>query len=176
MILKISDSNQELTVKELVELLKIEAKDVDIIGIMHACTFLMDEMKFVHKNYREKFYKTYIKGFILRIKEIKEDKNIYNDSVAVEELKNSLKQLKEQEVNQVKVKPINSNFLKIYQIISIYTTFVLNEPIHIVGTEFPGNLQVKMDNGKYLCPVKDKQKDNPLAVCGFCIAEQDPDT
>jgi Uncharacterized protein conserved in archaea len=38
-----------------------------------------------------------------------------------------------------------------------------------------GGFEVKYENGTYFCPVKDKQKDNPSAVCGFCIAEQDED-
>jgi Uncharacterized protein conserved in archaea len=36
-----------------------------------------------------------------------------------------------------------------------------------------GGFKVKYENGIYLCPVKGNQKDNPGAVCGFCIAEQD---
>ncbi|MEN4018708.1 MAG: DUF2115 family protein [Methanobacterium sp.] len=31
------------------------------------------------------------------------------------------------------------------------------------------------EDRKYLCPVKENQKNNPRAVCGFCIAEQDED-
>ncbi|MGZ7108680.1 MAG: DUF2115 family protein, partial [Methanobacterium sp.] len=68
-----------------------------------------------------------------------------------------------------------SGFFKIYKIVSLYTTFILDEPIHVVGTPFPGGFKVKYENGRYLCPVKEKQKDNPGAVCGFCIAEQDVD-
>jgi uncharacterized protein (UPF0305 family) len=34
---------------------------------------------------------------------------------------------------------------------------------------------VKYEDDNYLCPVKERQKDNPGAVCGFYIAEQDPE-
>jgi uncharacterized protein (UPF0305 family) len=71
--------------------------------------------------------------------------------------------------------PTDPYFPIIYQIISIYTSYVLDEPIHVVGTEFPGGFKVRYADGKYLCPVKEKQKNNPNAVCGFCIAEQDPE-
>lgn len=175
MILKIVNEKHKMTVHELVELLKNEVRNIHITDIMNACAFLTDEGKFVHKGYREKFYEAYIKSFILRVKELKEDKNIYNGQVKIDELNNSLKQLADQENAMLENYPQDSNFSKIYQIISIYTTFVLNEPIHIVGTEFPGNFKVKYYDGKYLCPVKEKQKDNPNAVCGFCIAEQDPE-
>ena len=60
-------------------------------------------------------------------------------------------------------------------ITALYTTFILEEPIHPVGSEFPGNLKVEKRNGKYLCPVKDNQKDNENAVCHLCLAEQTPD-
>jgi uncharacterized protein (UPF0305 family) len=43
-----------------------------------------------------------------------------------------------------------------------------------VGTPFPGGFKVKYEDETYLCPVKERQKDNPGAVCGFCT-EQDPE-
>ncbi|HML04306.1 MAG TPA: DUF2115 family protein, partial [Methanobacterium sp.] len=70
---------------------------------------------------------------------------------------------------------IESNFFRIYEVVSLYTTFILEEPIHMVGTLFPGGFRVKFEGKTYYCPVKEKQKDNPGAVCGFCIAEQDED-
>ena len=69
----------------------------------------------------------------------------------------------------------DDKFPLIYVITSLYTTFILEEPIHPVGSEFPGSLKVEEKNGKYLCPVKDNQKDNPNAICHLCLAEQTPD-
>ena len=37
--------------------------------------------------------------------------------------------------------------------------------IHPVGSEFPGNLKIEKRNGKFLCPVKDYQKDNEQMFC-----------
>jgi uncharacterized protein (UPF0305 family) len=176
MILKVEDIelDQELTRAELLEKLKKEAKNIHIKDIMNACNFLLEEGKYVQPSYREKFHNAYLKGFILRIKEVKDDKTSVQKLVDVEELKKSLKLLEEQEAAMLNVHPHDPNFSKIYQIISIYTTFVLEEPIHVVGSEFPGGFKVKFENKTYYCPVKDKQQDNPNAVCGFCIAEQDP--
>jgi len=168
--------NQKLTTSELLEKLKKEATNIHISDIMKACNYLLEEGKYVQPGYREKFHNAYIKGFILRIKEVIEHNNTEQNMVDIEELKNSLNLLEEQEKSMLEVYPHEPNFSKIYQIISIYTTFVLDEPVHIVGTEFPGGFKVKFENKKYLCPVKEKQKDNPNAVCGFCIAEQDPET
>ncbi len=177
MILEIEelDVNGKMIRLELLELLKSEAAKIHITHIMKACNYLISEGKYVQPNYREKFYDAYIKSFILRVKEIKEDKNLYIDPVDIGALKNSLKLLKEQEVMMKEIYPTDPYFSIIYQIISIYTSFVLDEPIHVVGTEFPGGFKVKYEDGKYLCPVKEKQENNPNAVCGFCIAEQDPE-
>ena len=66
----------------------------------------------------------------------------------------------------------SEEFKRIYTAISLYTTFVLDEPIHPVGTMFPGHLEVEYHDGVYYCPVKKNNEDNPRAVCQFCIAEQ----
>ena len=65
-----------------------------------------------------------------------------------------------------------TKFPLIYGIISIYTTFILEEPIHPVGTPFPGSLYVEEKDGKFYCPVKDANLESPNAVCKMCIAEQ----
>jgi uncharacterized protein (UPF0305 family) len=175
MIMELEFKGTDLSKNELLDLLKTKASKIHITHIMKACNHLISEGKYVQPNYREKFYNAYIKSFILRVKEIKEDNNVYNEMVDISELKDSLNLLKEQEINMNKLYPADPYFPVIYQIISIYTSFVLDEPIHVVGTEFPGGFKVKYMDGKYLCPVKEKQEDNPNAVCGFCIAEQDPE-
>ncbi|UTB31943.1 MAG: DUF2115 domain-containing protein [Methanobacterium sp. ERen5] len=177
MILRVEDFDDvdELTRVELLVKLKKEAKNIHIKDIMNACNFLLEEGKYVQSSYREKFHNAYLKSFILRIKEVKDDKCTIQQLVDMGELKKSLKLMEEQENDLLRNQPHDPNFSKIYQIISIYTTFVLEEPIHVVGSEFPGGFKVKFENKTYYCPVKDKQQDNPGAVCGFCIAEQDPD-
>lgn len=69
----------------------------------------------------------------------------------------------------------DDKFPLIYVITALYTTFILEEPIHPVGSEFPGHLKVEERNGTFLCPVKDNQKDNVNAICHLCLAEQTPD-
>ena len=175
MIMEVEFNGTDLSKQDLLDLLKAEATKIHITHIMKACNHLISEGKYVQTNYRQKFYDAYVQSFILRVKEIKEDKNVYTESVDINELKKSLKQLKEQEIRMGELYPTDPYFPVIYQIISIYTSFVLNEPIHVVGSEFPGGFKVKFEEGKYLCPVKEKQENNPNAVCGFCIAEQDPE-
>ena len=161
------DFTNEITKEELLLVLKKEAEEVSIADIMAAHAFLVDEGKYVHGSYRDEYLKAYVKAFILRLKEIKDNNNNPECTVDGEELKEALELLNEQK------KTLESCFSEIYRIASIYTTFILDEPIHVVGTPFPGGFKVKYENGTYLCPVKEKQKDNPGAVCGFCIAKQD---
>ena len=68
----------------------------------------------------------------------------------------------------------DDKFPLIYVITSLYTTFILEEPIHPVGSEFPGSLSVEEKDGEYFCPVKDNQKDNINAICHLCLAKQTP--
>jgi len=70
MILELEELNGNLTIDELLKILKKEATNIHIADIMSACNFLIDEGKYVQPQYREKFYNAYLKGFILRIKEV----------------------------------------------------------------------------------------------------------
>lgn len=56
----------------------------------------------------------------------------------------------------------------------LHRTLIMKEPLHPEGTPFPGGDSVKEVNGVYYCPVKDRQKDNPRALCDICIARQTP--
>lgn len=169
------DFEDEINKEELLVVLKKEAADISIMDIMTAHAYLVDEGKYVQGNYKEEYLKAYAKGFILRVKEIKDNRGKFKGIIDKDGLKEALELLNEQEQMLIKLKSNESHFFKIYKIISIYTSFVLEEPIHVVGTPFPGGFKVKYENGTYYCPVKEKQKDNPGAVCGFCIAEQDED-
>ena len=81
-----------------------------------------------------------------------------------------------QEIQAMGLDNFDPTFFKIYKIISLHITFIVKEPVHPVGTPFPAGFKVRYDGENYLCPVKEGQEDNPGAVGGFCIAEQDPET
>ena len=175
-MLKDIDSALKLNKNELMSILKDEASNVCISHIMKASIFLSEDSKYVQKNYREEYLKSYTEAFITRLKVLKDDKEEYQGYLDDEKLHEALKLLGDQE-SQVKLgMGFDPNFFKIYKIMALYTTFILEESVHPPGTPFPGGFNVKFDGDKYICPVKERQKDNPGAVCGFCIAEQDPDT
>jgi uncharacterized protein (UPF0305 family) len=178
MMKKIEDvlSWQEIRRDKFLVTLENEVKLISLQDIMQASLFLIKDSRYVQESYRKEYLKAYTLAFITRIKEVKEHELIDDSHLDVHEVKEAIKLLLEQEKVATGVDGFDPVFFQIYKIISLYTTFILEEPVHLVGTPFPGGFQVKYDGEKYLCPVKERQKDNPGAVCGFCIAEQDPDT
>lgn len=167
------DLNNKISKKHLLDILKNESDDIHIFDIMTSYVRLVEDGKYVQSNYQKDYLEAYIKGFLMRVKEIRDDKTNYEGNISANELQEALTTLKNQEEMIEKERSIESNFFRIYEVVSLYTTFILEEPIHIVGTLFPGGFRVKLEGKTYYCPVKEKQKDNPGAVCGFCIAEQD---
>lgn len=166
------DLNVELIKNELKEVIKSEARNIHIKDIMLAASFLRDDAQYMPKSYRDDYIERFSKSFFSRIKEIKEDKKDYPGTVDRKKFVEFLKILDEQRenasTNQEKC------FVKIARIISTYTTFVCEEPIHPVGTRFPGGFVLHIENGRYLCPVKNRQMKNPSALCKFCVSTQDP--
>ncbi|MGB9980081.1 DUF2115 domain-containing protein [Methanobacterium sp.] len=174
-MLKDIDTFQNINKNKLLLILKTEASNICIMDIMQASIFLSEDAKYVQGSYREEYLKSYTEAFITRLKVLKDDKEEYNGHIDCEKLQWAVELLNEQEIQVNAGEGFDPNFFKIYKIISLYTTFILEEAVHPPGTPFPGGFKVKYEKGIYLCPVKENQKDNPGAVCGFCIAEQDQD-
>ncbi|MEN6330280.1 MAG: DUF2115 domain-containing protein [Methanobacteriaceae archaeon] len=165
----------QTTKNELLVVLQDDARQVGLDEIMRSSLHLQRDAKYVQASYREEYIKAYTNGFLIRIKEVKEEKQNYSGPVDVEELDTAIELLEEQEKMVESREDAEPAFFQIYKIISLYTTFIKEEPIHQVGTPFPGGFQVKKDKDRFTCPVKKNNEDNPLAVCPFCIAEQEED-
>ena len=175
MLIKDVNFSKDVPRQTLLNALKDEAGTVHITDIMAAYTYLKKESIYVNANYREEYDHAYIQSFLMRIKEIRDDKKYYEGSVSACELQKAIKILKGQQKQAELDHKQHMHFFKIYQLTTLYTTFILDEPVHPVGMPFPGGFKIKQENGIYYCPVKENQKDNPGAVCGICIAEQDQD-
>jgi uncharacterized protein (UPF0305 family) len=174
--LKELSHKENITKEELMGILKRYAGTISVYDLMMATAYMRKDGEFIHASYRDKYLEIYIKYFIMRMKEvlIKEDYNhdVNIDKTAFDESFPMLERTfeKEEAENMEKGK-----FPLIYVITSLYTTFILEEPIHPVGSEFPGSLKVENRNGTFYCPVKENQKDNVDAICHLCLAEQTPD-
>lgn len=166
----------EISKKKLLNILKKYARNISAYDLMLASARMRKDGEYVQKQYREKFLKIYIENFLMRMKEVLDNEDELKGKINKKTFVESFPLLKTT-FEKERRETYNNNddkFPLIYVITSIYTTFILNEPIHPVGSEFPGSLKVESKNGTYYCPVKDNQKDNENAICHLCLAEQNP--
>jgi hypothetical protein len=59
-----------------------------------------------------------------------------------------------------------------YYLMTGFMIFVLGRPGHPVGMPFPGGFFVLEEGKRFLCPIREKEKDLPFSICNFCPAEQ----
>ena len=162
---------------DLMVVLKDELSDVSVFDLMIISAEIIENNKYVQESYQEKSKKIYIDFFLNRVKEIRSNDTVYKDYFdrndfieKLNDLKDIYKDLKDI-YKHISTDRKNKSPL-INLVVSLYTTFVLDEPIHPIGTPFPGSLEVIMENGVYYCPVKEANMDTPNSVCRLCIAEQ----
>ena len=167
-------SNDIITKNDLMIILKKYARNISPYDLMLASARMREDGKYVQSQYRDKYLEIYIRYFIMRMKEVADNNDDMDDAIDIATLDDSYPLLQTTFENETISKDKDDKFPLIYVITSLYTTFILEEPIHPVGSEFPGNLKVTEENGTYFCPVKDNQKDNPNAICHLCLAEQTP--
>jgi uncharacterized protein (UPF0305 family) len=165
------DFKQPLSKNDLLKVLKKEARAIYIQDIMKASHFLREDASFMPPRERDDFIARFTRAFFTRIKDIKDDQTDYHGVVNPVKLRDFLKVQEEQSLNSRTVS--ERCFHRIARVVSTYTAFVREESIHPVGTRFPGGFTLQLVDGVYLCPVKDKQKDTPSALCRFCVSVQD---
>lgn len=169
--------NDEITKDDLMIILKKYAGTISPFDLMLATARMRKDGEYVHASYREKYLEIYIRYFIMRMKEVLSNNDKMDSTIDKELLDESFPMLErtfEKERSDIYGND-DDKFPLIYVITALYTTFILEEPIHPVGSEFPGSLKVEERNGQFLCPVKENQKDNVDAICHLCLAEQTPD-
>ena len=165
----------EITKNDLIKILKKYASIISVYDLMMAAAHIRKDGEYIQPQYREKYLEIYVKYFIMRMKEVLESEKNSNSPIDKHNFVDSFYLLEKTFENEKISNDKNDKFPLIYVITALYTTFILEEPIHPVGSEFPGSLKVEEMNGEYFCPVKDNQKDNPNAICHLCLAEQTPD-
>ncbi len=167
-------SNDIITKNDLMAILKKYARIISPYDLMIATAKMQEDGKYVQSQYREKYLEIYIRYFIMRMKEVADNNDDMADEIDVDALDDSYPLLQMTFENETISNDKEDKFPLIYVITSLYTTFILEEPIHPVGSEFPGSLKVTKENNTFYCPVKDNQKENPNAICHLCLAEQTP--
>lgn len=159
---------------DLLAILKKYGRTVSPFDLMQATNLLQEDGKYIQDSYRDKFLKTYLRYFIIRLKDILNNDDDVDGTVNKELLDKSLDKLENQFHKESRETKKNSKFPLIYTLTSLYSTFIMEEPIHPEGSEFPGSQKVYKEKGTYYCPVKKNQMKNPNALCKFCLAKQMP--
>ncbi|WP_407376600.1 DUF2115 domain-containing protein [Methanobrevibacter sp.] len=172
--LKELSPKDSITKNELMIILKKYARIISVQDLMMASIRMRKDGEYVHANYREKYLKVYIKYFIMRMKEVADNNDDMTSTIDKASFDKSFPMLERTFEKERLEDAEDDKFPLIYVITALYTTFILEEPIHPVGSEFPGSLKVEEKNGTFFCPVKDNQKDNVNAICHLCLAEQTP--
>ena len=162
--------DDKISKDDLMVVLKEELADVSVFDMMIISAEIIENNKYVQESYQEKSKKIYIDFFLNRVKEIRSNDTVYNDYFDRDDFVEKLNQLKDIYKHSSLDRKNKSPIINL--VVSLYTTFVLDEPIHPIGTPFPGSLEVIMENGVYYCPVKEANIDTPNSVCRLCIAEQ----
>lgn len=168
-LLKIS-YEENILGNSVLEILKKYCSTISVFDMMAISAEIIEENRYVQGSYREDSQKSYVETFILRAKEILEDNNDYMKRIDKEKFSDAITSLMSNHENQTEKSKTKSSLIGCMA--SIYTTFLLEEPIHKVGTLFPGSLKVEENDGKFYCPVKDANIDTPNALCHICLAEQ----
>ena len=163
-------SENTVSPQSILDILKKYCETISVFDLMAVNAEMIEESKYVQDGYKKKSHGVYAKYFLGRIKDVHSDDNKYEHDIDKEEFIDAISTLKSYHINESVTS--KTKFPLIYGIISIYTTFILEEPIHPVGTPFPGSLYVEEHDGKFYCPVKDANLESPNAVCKMCIAEQ----
>ena len=164
-------SNEDnITANSVFEILKKYSSTISIFDMMDFSSHIMEENKYVQENYREDSEKSYIESFLLRVNAITKDNSEYNKDIDKESFIEAIGVLKSNYENEAQKSEIKH--LLICHIASFYATFVLEEPIHLIGTPFPGSLKIEEGDGEFYCPVKGANLESPNAVCKMCLAKQ----
>ena len=150
MLIKDLDFSQNIEKKDLLEALKGEAKQINIHDFIKTCSFLRKSMEHVHPHYQEDYIKLYIEGYLMSYRDVKIDKTHYIGIIDSEELKDAINLLNEQEKIMAEEFGQGTRSFKPYMIMSLYTTFVREEPVHPVGTPFPGGFNVREEKENLL--------------------------
>ena len=162
--------DDKISKDDLMNVLKEELIVVSVFDLMIISAEIIENNKYVQKSYQEKSKKIYVDSFINRVNEIRSNDTVYDDYFNRDDFVEKLNNLKD--IFKLVSKDRKNKSSIISFVVSLYTTFVLDEPIHPIGTPFPGSLEVIMENGVYYCPVKEANIDTPNSVCRLCIAEQ----
>ena len=142
--------DKRISKNELLAILKENAQKISVFDLMEANQYILQDVEFVQDRYQDDFRQAYVKQFIGHINNIKNDNTDYDSRGKKERID---KKQFEESLDALHNVYDGVDFDKdkvqlIYCLVSLYATFILNEPI------------------------KATQKNTEGAVCNICISRE----
>lgn len=169
--------DDEISKNELLKLLKEYSSQISVFDLMNIITLSDNTFEGVSEKWKTLGNKMQVETFIFRMKSINEDSNLYEGFIDSDKFREHIYFLKDTQ------EQFDDSLIKNYEVFSkkdyvvvvlsiLYANYILEEPVHPEGTEFPGSQKVIEKEGMYYCPAKEGNLENPHAFCRLCIAEQ----
>ena len=150
----------------ILSILKKELKAYSVFDLMKIQAHLEKDFKDLPPEYKKRLQQKLSEHLFVNFKSILNDDNFQNSQLNMEQYREFLEWFKSRLDDDM------PGMMILYYLCALYNIFITKTPLHPEGTPFPGGFFVEKAEGKYYCPVKDKQKDNEEAICKFCIAKQ----
>ncbi len=150
-----------MSLNDLKILIKQRIKEVTLEDLYSLSFFFNDEMIYLPREYKKEYSESVLNVTMNRFIALKNDENSYYGDLDKEDI--SI-------INKL-LQPNDTVINNILNIIVIYTTYFLNEPIHPLGTKFPGQVSIYCDGLDYYCPVKKFHLNNKKSLCKICVAK-----
>ena len=160
--------NDSISKNELLKLLKSYSSRTSVFDLMNLIALSDSTFEGVSQKWKELGNKMQVETFIFRMKTLNTDSNRYEGSIDKENYKEDISNLKDT-LNQYN--SLSESCIIVFLSI-LYANYILEEPVHPEGTEFPGSQKVMKKEGIYYCPARDGNLENPNAFCRLCIAQQ----
>lgn len=160
-----NSTNKEALLREL----KLQASRFSMCDIMKIRAYMIDNVRHLPEKYR-KIYSVDLFDYLYRtLQEITNaeilDKKMSFDQDKLRETNACIDKLA---ANAEHDEAMFTDFLRT---VALYLIFIGNKPIHPLGMQFPGKLEIVSRNGDYFCPAKEKQSEIEMALCKFCICK-----
>lgn len=150
-----------MSYNDLKILIKQTIKEVTLEDLYSLSFFFNDEMIYLPREYKKEYSESVLNVTMNRFLLLKNDENSYPGILEDRDIAIINKLLKTNDT-------VINNILNI---IVIYTTYFLKEPVHPLGTKFPGQVSIYSDGIDYYCPVKKFHLNNEKSLCRICVAK-----
>lgn len=150
----------------LLLILKKVLKAYSVFDLMKVQAHMEKDFRDLPPEYKKKLKEKLSENLFVNFKSILHNDSFQNSKLEMERYREFLGWFKSRLDEEM------PGMMVLYYLCAMYNIFITETPPHPEGTPFPGGFFVEKVEGKYYCPVKDKQKDNDEAICKFCIAKQ----